>query len=67
MEEFKEGGYFDYKDYFIYDDGDYFDAEGHYYDKDGYDECGGYFDDEKGEYVVVTPADGPPEDEEDYD
>ena len=38
MEEFKAGGYFDYKDYFIYEEGDYFDDEGRYYDKDGYDE-----------------------------
>ena len=45
------GGYYDQELNYVLDGGDYFDQNGYYYDKDGFDESGGYFDYEINEYV----------------
>ena len=43
--------------YYVLEGGDYFSLEGYYYDADGYDENGGYFDQDTGKYVLADEDD----------
>lgn len=44
-------GKFDEDNFYILPDGDFYDNEGYYFDVEGFDELGGYYDD-NGEYIA---------------
>jgi len=52
-------GQFDNDGFYLLKDGDFYDAHGYYFDKEGFDATGGFYDD-NGVYVP------PPEDFEEY-
>lgn len=61
VEEIKaQKGKFDEDKFYILTNGDFYDPEGFYFDTEGFDELGGYYDD-NGEYVAppgLTSKDG---------
>ena len=67
MEEYSGdvGAGYDESGNFCLPDGTYFDANGYFYDQDGYDEQGGYFD-QDGNYIVEAEYDQQDDEEEKY-
>ena len=44
-------GKYDEDDFYILEQGGFFDPEGYYFDKQGYDGIGGYYNKESGQYI----------------
>ena len=48
----KHAGSYDKDGFYILEDNSFFDYQGFFFDKDGYDEIGGYYDPTTGHYVA---------------
>ena len=50
-------GYYDKDGFYIMQEGDFFDNLGYYYDKEGFNEIGGFYDPVNGQYVEPNDLD----------